>query len=142
MDEHCQLRIFATCDEVLAAVAAALGVAVAPALPAPPTGDVFELRYDATTGARLPVGSPTTTLDLRAGQKVRIVNQPDWDAERCGTVATVIGRDAHGHWIVELPFGGAGRKRRTLGAWWVAAALEGSVPSLPLVNAADATGTA
>ena len=40
MDEHCQLRIFATCDQVLAAAATALGVHVPP-----PTDLVRRIKY-------------------------------------------------------------------------------------------------
>eukprot|EP00966_Prymnesium_polylepis_P331849 7387414-Prymnesium_polylepis.1 len=94
MDEHCQLRIFAPIDEVMALLAEELGVPVAPpqhaATPPPPTPcagetDIFKVPCDAD-GRRST--SHTSVLDLRVGARLRIIGQPDWDVERCGTVAT------------------------------------------------------
>uniref|UniRef100_A0A7S4KEK3 Deacetylase sirtuin-type domain-containing protein n=1 Tax=Prymnesium polylepis TaxID=72548 RepID=A0A7S4KEK3_9EUKA len=137
MDEHCQLRIFAPIDEVMALLAEELGVPVAPpqhaATPPPPTPcagetDIFKVPCDAD-GRRST--SHTSVLDLRVGARLRIIGQPDWDVERCGTVATVTGKDSLGNYILQLPSGGD-RRTRTLGAWWVREAQLGRVPLMPV----------
>jgi len=141
MDDQCQLRFFATVDEVMGKLAQALGVPVKhgqlPSLPE--TGDVFEVAYSAE-GRRLEPtanGAPPAArlrLDLRPGAAVRLIDQPDWDKERCGDVGTIVGRTSDGHYQIRMPCGG-GRANRLLGSWWVRAALEATVPSIPLVPA-------
>lgn len=157
MDEQMQLRIFAPIDEVMRMLAASLQLAVpdpadpaaghasappASALPPLDSGDVFELPYRADGQRELGAarGAATIKLDLRPGARLRLVGQPDWDLERCGDVATVVGRDPHGHYTLKLPRGG-GRATRVLGDWWVKEALAGrleSIPVVPLSIVADA----
>ena len=136
VDGECQLRIYATIDEALRLLVEELGLSVpdrascAAPVPCPGHEDVFEVPYDAE-GRRS--STATTLLDLRRGSRLKIVGQPDWDAERCGTVGTVMGKDESGNYVIHLPWGGD-RKGRTLGAWWVAAAQEGSVPTIPVAK--------
>ena len=91
---------------------------------------VYKVPYTSTGQLQRELG-PRMTLDLRVGSLVRIVSQPDWDRERCGNVGTVSGCDQHGHYVIKLPQGGD-RATRTLGSWWVDAALAGQVPCLPV----------
>lgn len=88
--------------------------------------DVFEVPCGGADGRRA-----TTTLDLRAGALVQISGQPDWDAERCGTVGVVTGKDALGNYVIKLQSGGD-RAVRTLGAWWIREAQAGSVDAVPV----------
>jgi hypothetical protein len=128
-----QLRIFAPIDGVMSMLADELALTVEEDhVPPPlPAGDVFRVPY--TAAGRLAPGSGVeVTLDLRPGARVKIVDQPEWDRERCGNVATVVGRDANGHFQIKMASGG-GRMHRVLGSWWVQAALEGAVPSIPVV---------
>ena len=135
VDGECQLRIYATIDEALRLLMEELRLPVAEqayiATPTPCPGleDVFAVPYDAE-GRLSPTGS-TSLLNLRKGSQLKIVGQPDWDAERCGTVGTVMGKDQSGNYVIHLPWGGD-RKGRTLGAWWIAAAQAGSVASIPV----------
>jgi len=134
MDEHCQLRLFTTIDETMALLASELSISVPehamPAVPTPIDGmaDVFEVPYDAD-GLR--VEGANSVLDLRNGSQVKITNQPDWDADRCGSVGTVVGKDELGNYVISLSWGGD-RRSRALGAWWVAEAQRGGVPSMPV----------
>lgn len=140
LDEQMQLRIFAPIDEVMAALAAELRLVVR-SDPLPSLdgyGDVFVLPYTAQ-GQLAPAGEEAQiTLDLRPGRVVRLRGQPDWDAERCGTIATVLGRDASGHYILKLQRGGP-RASRRLGSWWIAAALKREVPHIPVLPSDEAT---
>lgn len=110
------------------------GVARVAAPVADGSRDVFVVPYTAA-GDLVLDGRTTTTLDLRPGAQLRLLNQPDWDVERCGSLATVQRRTADGHWVVKLATGGD-RAVRTLGGWWVAEALEGRLARLPAVSVA------
>merc|ERR1712166_1331930 len=77
-------------------------------------------------------------LDMRPGQKFRVVNQPGWDREVYGNTCEVVEspdfRAREGH--ISLLFGKAGSKGsivRVLGRWWLDAAIQGSVECLPVV---------
>lgn len=135
-DHLCSLRIFATIDDVLVALTrefartgAALGMPCAtPTSPqAGPQGDRFEVLYD-ESGER----GGRSMLDLNPGMKVRFVRQPKWDADRVGTLATVVRRTERGDWELKL-LDERGSVRR-LGSWWVQAALDGLIDHLPVVN--------
>ena len=91
------------------------GVARVAAPVADGSRDVFVVPYTAA-GDLVLDGRTTTTLDLRPGAQLRLLNQPDWDVERCGSLATVQRRTADGHWVVKLATGGD-RAVRTLGGW-------------------------
>jgi len=143
MDASVQLRIFAGIDTVMAMLARSLALPEGgETLPAGPPGgaegqeDVFELPYSGE-GRLARDSQPRIRLDLRPGARVRLVDQPAWDKERCGDVATVEGRNADGHFVIRMPFGG-GCASRLLGSWWVQAALEGCVASIPVVPVAQA----
>jgi len=84
----------------------------------PGDGDLFTgLPYDPATGALDLEAS--LTLDLRPGARVRVVNQPGWDATRLGgaTEGAVLGKDDQGNFLVKLE-----TQTRRLGTWWVRAA--------------------
>lgn len=72
----------------------------------------------------------STRLDLRVGATLRVVRQPDWDANRIGSITRVVGRTAAGDWELEFP----GGVKRRLGQWWVHAALAGAVPAIPVAS--------
>lgn len=137
-DSLSSLRIFATIDKVMEMLAAELSLAVPPAPAHRPWKELpvlKDLPYGAdgkrSTSSRL-------TLDLRAGSKLRVVNQPDWDRDARGNVCEVVesaeSRAAEGH--ISLLFGKSGSSGsivRVLGRWWLDAAMAGSIEYLPVV---------
>merc|ERR1712060_922534 len=138
-DRVASLRIFAPIDEVMELLAQELSLAVALAgshmPPPPPSTMLADLPYD-QHGRKAP--GKTLTLDLRVGQHLRVVNQPNWDQQRHGGICEVAQASAElaseGH--VKLLFPGTDGKEpvsRYLGAWWLEAAKKGEVEVLPVV---------
>lgn len=143
-DAEASLRLFARCDDVLALVAEELGLAVAPAWPegeyfVPPalagrdeSELLFEgLPYDAS-GARSDASS--SSLDLREDAELVITG-----GMHAGAVGTVDGYDREGNVRCRFTLKAPKGKLRApvamlLGRWWVQAAVEGSVPRLPVAN--------
>mmetsp|Transcript_20175 Transcript_20175/g.27827 ORF Transcript_20175/g.27827 Transcript_20175/m.27827 type:complete len:574 (+) Transcript_20175:142-1863(+) len=131
-DSLASLRIFAKIDEAMTLLAEELGAGMEPipySLPETNTPHVYhDLPYNErgeySPGSKL-------TLDLRPGTDLKVVRQPDWDLERKGNIVTVLGQTVDGHYQVDFK----GVVRRSLGAWWIAAAAKGEVPYLPLINA-------
>jgi len=160
-DENSSLRIYALIDDVMRLLAQELGLEVGndPAsLGTSKTAvyqphhliqrmiggakkvdvDVFEVPYDPANGQRVDGAAATThVLDLREGKQVMITDGP-----QKGEMATVLGRNADGHWRVRVTHrqvsnSGAVKEFgeiRLLGAWWPVAAMAGEVASIPVVT--------
>lgn len=129
------LRFFCTIDRVMKALLVELSLPLPPmryVVPKIPAGDVFHVPYNFD-------GKPggSSVLDLSVGSKLRVqIGQCE------GTIATVIGKNPQGNYRVKMmppDWGGKTKKKTGLrvyafGAWWVEAAVNGTVPFLPLVN--------
>ena len=134
-DHLAGMRIFAKIDDVMVGLARELGVPLEPLGPLPMSflpetevENVFTgLPYN-KEGKKSPGSS--LTLDLRPGRDVRLVRQPGWDEERKGNMGTVLGRTKEGNYVLDL----RGVVRRSLGGWWIGAAMRGEVEYLPVVN--------
>jgi len=137
-DQLASLRLFATIDQVMELLAEELDLTVPPA-PAPRpwpgplvlTGLPYRPDGCRDRGASL-------TLDLRPGQRLRVVRQPAWDEERLGETCEVVeaadifAREGH----VALLFGKRGSSnsvQRVLGRWWLEDAAKGLAEILPVV---------
>jgi hypothetical protein len=75
-----------------------------------------------------------STLDLRMGARVRLVAGP-----YAGDEGEVLGKNREGHYRIQImhKIGPAGTKRPfelILGKWWIESAVQGTVPSIPVVN--------
>ena len=134
-DHLAALRFFAKIDDVMMALAEEMGVSSNPIAPLPinflpetAVENVFaDLPYD--NNGKLSPGSKLT-LDLRPGKDVKLVRQPEWDLERKGGTATVLGKTKDGNYQLDL----RGVVRRSLGGWWLAAAMKGEIDYLPVLN--------
>lgn len=129
LDDAAALRVFAPIDEVLRRLCALLHVAVPAAAAAPqgPAGepDVFVVPYgpDGARGAE-------RTLDLSEGKELRITG-----GRLAGAKAVVVGKNTQGAYRLSVePLGGGEGLPMLLGAWWPAAALAASVPSIPVAS--------
>jgi len=148
-DDLAALRIFARIDRVmeLLAVELELGLpaigdvspASLPTLQVPaklrrgPSGDEFAVLYD--TRGRLSTDESRSWLNLAEGATVKLVSGP-----YKGDTGTVVERSSNGDYKIQFehilskktgvrkPF------MRTLGWWWIDAAVTGSVPTIPVVN--------
>lgn len=133
-DEISCLRFFCTIDRVMKGLLEELAIPMPPlgyVKPTLPPGDVFDVPYDfdGKLGGH-------SVLDLSTGSKLRVqVGQSE------GTIATVIGKNSQGNYRVKMaPPQWSVKKKRTgtrvyaFGAWWVEAAIKGTIPFLPLVN--------
>eukprot|EP00413_Alexandrium_margalefii_P013522 CAMPEP_0204530302 /NCGR_PEP_ID=MMETSP0661-20131031/10546_1 /ASSEMBLY_ACC=CAM_ASM_000606 /TAXON_ID=109239 /ORGANISM="Alexandrium margalefi, Strain AMGDE01CS-322" /LENGTH=413 /DNA_ID=CAMNT_0051536387 /DNA_START=97 /DNA_END=1338 /DNA_ORIENTATION=- len=143
-DGDATLRIFARCDDFFAVLAEELALAVPPALPdgsfyVPPAlagrGEddlLFEgLRYDAA-GRRS--GDESVALDLRDGAELVITG-----GDHTGAVGELDSRDREGNFRCRFRLKPKTGKLRApvamlLGRWWVQAAVDATVPRLPVVN--------
>lgn len=138
-DAASSLRIFAPIDQVMELLSKEMGFKVAQSLETPTTAkqhqaDVYtDLPYSAD--GKLSKGSKLT-LDLRPGSRVRIINQQDWDKESWGDIGVVLepqdSLTEECHYAIRLGKNGV---VRVLGKWWLDAAAEGLVPSLPVAPA-------
>jgi NAD-dependent SIR2 family protein deacetylase len=149
-DAMASLRIFARLDDCMRLLAAELELtSLMPAegflytlpstLPASQVlgNDVYLVPYNAE-GEKLP-GSPRIEdmlrWDLSEDAKVKITA-----GQHKGDMGDVIGRSLDKHIKIRF-FHPIGKKNfkapmeRTLGMWWIQAAVEGTVPLLPVVNA-------
>jgi NAD-dependent SIR2 family protein deacetylase len=149
-DAISSLRIFGRLDDCMRLLAAALDLerhmpvegclfALPSTLPAEQVlgNDVFLVPYS-TAGERL-TGTPRIEdmlrWDLSEDAKVKITA-----GAHKGDLGDVVGRSLEGHVKIRFfhPIGTKGFKapmERTLGTWWIQAAVEGTVPLLPVVNA-------
>merc|ERR1712181_67159 len=138
-DPLASLRIFARINDVMEMLAVELSMQV-PEAPAHRPWAESPVLND------LPYGkdghknkTARMTLDLRPGRKLRVINQPEWDREAYGNICEVVQSSPHiakeGH--ISLRFGKAGTAGsivRVLGRWWLDAAIEGSIDSIPVLN--------
>jgi hypothetical protein len=132
----CGLRIFGRLDHVLGKLASKLGLHAAQQQTLPVSlfssaehGDVFSVPYD--SDGKLQRGS-CTTLDLREDACIRVT-----DGHFKGDEGRVVGKNREGHYRLVVQH--AEKKLKVawpmlLGTWFVQAALEGSIPMLPVVN--------
>jgi hypothetical protein len=151
-DENSSLRIFALLDDVFVLLAAELSLdlaapaashtAAAEARAAAGGGgdtkDVRHVPYDRATGLPLAKEGKAAAmaagfvLDLREESALVVAAGPDQGAK-----ATVVGKNADGHWRVSverrMKSGKAFFETRLLGSWWLEAAARGDVSQLPVV---------
>jgi hypothetical protein len=124
--------------------------------------DVFRIPYDPDTGEKVPAdaqGDPSLlmTWNLRVGSQLEIKYGP-----AAGHRGEVVGRTAHGHYLVRFPrivgHNDEWLLRRdkkkypdedpraprvyTMGCWWVEAAAKGECDRLPFVSFAPAAPAA
>jgi hypothetical protein len=150
-DEDATLRIFGRCDDVFAALAEELALQVVPPQEegtfwVPPVlmgreqdQYVFEQTpYDAC--GEKSVGS-RSTLDLR--DEVELVIP---DGMHAGAVGEIDGCDREGNIRCRFKLKPTVGKLRApvmllIGRWWIQAAVDGTVPSLPVVNKPAETDT-
>jgi len=150
-DEDATLRIFARCDDVFELLAAELGLEVAPASP---DGEYFTpaalvgLDEDHYVFPGLPYG-----VDGQRRSDVERAKAPAclrWDLRdeaalviaggpHAGAVGVADGLDREGNVRCRFTLKPKVGKLRApvamlLGRWWIQAAVEGSVPALPVVN--------
>ena len=140
LDHLASLRIFASCDEVMKLLSLELGLQV-PHDPQKrdrrggglsPANDVWSsLPYNPCTGHARPSNAEEadTTLDLRAGQRVKLAfgNAP---MAKEGTEGVVSGKTDQGHYKIAFDDG----ETRVLGTWMLEAARRGKLARLPVVN--------
>merc|ERR1712232_1171221 len=151
-DEAATLRIFGRCDDVFAALADEL--AVEP-MPSPPEGKYYtppallNLEEDDYVFEQIPYDSfgdrsstSTSTLNLRETATLVIPS-----GEHAGAIGEVEGLDREGNVRCRFKLKPKVGKLRApvvmlVGRWWMQAAVDGAVPSLPVVNkpADDDTG--
>mmetsp|Transcript_8022 Transcript_8022/g.17900 ORF Transcript_8022/g.17900 Transcript_8022/m.17900 type:complete len:563 (+) Transcript_8022:95-1783(+) len=136
-DSSSSLRIFAPIDQVMRMLADEMQFQIsqdAAAVMPQPTVEPhvyanLPYRQDGSYNV-----NACTTLDLREGAKIRLVNPQQWDEDRWGSVGVVLPlQDSlreEGHYAVKIGDGPV----RVLGLWWLEAAQRGGVPALPLVN--------
>merc|ERR1712232_32242 len=135
-DGDAALRIFAPLDRVAVLLAEELKLKIAdPIFPYAPMmppqyrlhTDVFAVPYDAN-GRLHGAGEARSMLDLSPGAELTIATGPD-----VGQIAISDGRNEEGHYALRVG-SECHRKTMLLGAWWVEAAVVGSVPSIPVVS--------
>jgi len=139
-DSLSSIRIFATIDRTMELLAEEMALTIPPEPEARAwnTAPIFTgLPYN-SEGIKDPKCS--MTLDLRPGSKLRVINQPEWDEERYGSVCQVVepadifSREGH----IQVRFGPANSSRsimRVLGRWWLQDAIDGKADVLPVVPA-------
>ena len=102
--------------------------------------DIYLVPYSPRTGARL-----ENHESLRPDQLCRLDLSEDAEVkltqgQYAGDTGEVVGKQLEGHWKIRFQHPlkpGARLKRpfeRILGTWWVAAAVMGKVPQIPVVN--------
>lgn len=162
-DDISSLRIFAKIDDVMVLLAKELGISpahlspenyaptIAPSAQVKP--DIFLVPY--TSKGRLSEHTETTeerrrsrlshrrrasrefcTWDLTPGARIRVTQGPGKGFE-----GRVLGKNADGHYRIELPViregsinHGKGSCIYLLGSWWVQTATHGKAAMLPIVN--------
>merc|ERR1712232_382243 len=135
-DGDAALRIFAPLDRVAVLLKEELKLEITePSFPYAPVilpqyrlrTDVFSVPYD-VNGRLHGAGEARNMFDLSPGAELTVAAGPD-----AGQVAISDGRNEEGHYALRV---GSGSYRKTvlLGAWWVEAAVVGSVPSMPVVS--------
>lgn len=144
LDEGATLRLFGRCDEVFGALAEEMGLEVPGAWPegeyfVPPCLQGlaeeqyrFEVPYDAA-GQRCADGA-TQMLDLTDDAERAIPRGP-----HAGATGVVDGFDREGNVRCRLMLKAPKGKLRApvqmlLGRWWIQAAVDGTVPLVPVVN--------
>jgi len=137
-DNLCQLRIFARLDDVFAQLAKEMQIKMdkfklyAARVPREwkPKEDVFLVPYSQKdgkkTGDAKQKGDNREKWDLRKGTKVMITG-----GRYENDVASIVGKDNQGHYRVQLP--GEDGITKTMGSWFVEAAVNGDLEQLPLV---------
>jgi hypothetical protein len=132
----CGLRIFGRLDHVLGKLALKLRLHAAQQqtlsaslLSFAEHGDIFSVPCD--SDGKLQRGS-CSTLDLREDACIRVT-----DGHFKGDEGRVVGKNREGHYRLVVQH--AEKKLKVawpmlLGTWFVQAALEGSIPTLPVVN--------
>lgn len=135
-DQNCSLRVFSTCDEVFQLLAQELDLHVAPPISFMPPAlageqEVFGVAYDAS-GRRDP--GCLMDLDLRDDALVVITG-----GQHAGAQGEIVGRDREGNVRCRFrlrPERGNLRAYVAMlfGRWWIQAAVDQTVPILPLVN--------
>jgi len=143
-DEDSTLRIFGRCDDVFTALAQELAIEVAPVreegdyfspavLAGRAHGDyIFEgIPYDAFGERSCTL---TSNLDLRTNMELVVPS-----GEHAGAVGVVDGFDREGNVRCRFTFKPKVGKLRAsvtslLGRWWIQAAVDGTVPLLPVVS--------
>jgi len=127
LDSKATIRIWARIDDCFKILGELLGLGKI--VPQPfhiPDGDCYQIPYN-TKGIHDP--SCKMILDLRLGSKVII---PVKDAMNYGVVGQVAAKREN-HYSILLQEQ-QGPVKRLLGDWWVHAAINGLVPSIPVVN--------
>jgi NAD-dependent SIR2 family protein deacetylase len=144
MDACSALRIFAPLDAVFTKLAVELGYTTKDLLRgkgfftpsvAGLEQSIFDVPYD--TQGSLVRGGLTTKLDLREGATMRITAGPYKGAE-----GLVLERNREGHYKIRCMVTVMGKFKTPwpllLGSWWVQVAVEGKIPSLPMVTLQEA----
>ena len=133
LDHMASLRIFGRADEVMDLLARELDV---PTTAYPlnysdclNSNDIYFLEYYDSGGKKQNEGTGGIVINLQTGQKVRLVNQPKWDRQRCGNTGLVVGKTSEGDYMIHIE-----GRTRTLGRWWLREALLGKVPFVPVIN--------
>jgi len=141
-DHLAALRIFASIDQVFELLAEEMQLSVPVDAPAEsPVAGLAPIVLE-----HLPYGqdgrrdeSASMTMDLRPGQRLRVVNQQSWDEKQYNCVCEVVrASEVHareGHVALRFtPRQGDGEPVvRILGRWWLEAARVGAVEALPVV---------
>jgi NAD-dependent SIR2 family protein deacetylase len=139
-DDHACLRIFARIDVVMKLLMTELGIVEFPlARPVPPVapGDLFPIRYD-DSGVLVQADEANAhTLNLAIGAKLKITG-----GKYRGDIGEVMYVNIDGNYVIQFehaidPSEPTRKKKfvRHLGWWWINAAMNGTVPSIPVVNA-------
>lgn len=146
------LRIFAKLDVVMTMLQAELGLSVDHVRYVPKSirgatdeEDVFRIPYDTDGCLVLPRGKAgvdnyanCTTLNLKVGSVVKLTNGP-----YKGDEGYVLGKNFEGHYRIQFmhvldrlsdPFAQPRPFETILGCWWVEVAVNGKLPSIPVVN--------
>jgi len=135
LDASSSVRIWAKLDDALSMIAAALQVAVVPISPAAvaptvsakqPGTEVFVVPYDAQGKYD---SAMRMHLDMREDSRLVVVAPGSVLFNKTGHVC---GRTLNGDFLVSI----TKLRPSVLGRWWIEAAVNGTVPQLPLVNVA------
>jgi hypothetical protein len=140
-DELASLRIYARLDQVFQMIADSLQLHLTtqnyqlPGFPVElnPEPFVYWVPYD-EHGHRTTADHPKLRWDLREDQRLRLTA-----GQFAGDEGEVVGINSEGHIKIRFFHAiGSGKFKapmeRTLGTWWIQAAVEGTVHYLPIVN--------
>jgi len=128
LDSSSAVRVWAKLDDAFAILAKKLNLHdVRPLHAELPPGDVFQVPYNALgwkdEGVQM-------TLDLRKGSRVFI---PIEGAMNANCVGEIVQKKPSGHYSVFLEENDR-VCNRLFGNWWIAGALKGTIPRLPIIN--------